>query len=376
MALSRERLDRALAVSAYMLGEARLATDADVVIAQLGELLGEAGIPIDRIVSIVQLLNAEAQASARYWERGKGARHSVFAVSGETATSYARSPAAEAHETGEWVIFHLAETPDERFEIVPELRADGYTHYICAPLRMASGMIATFSFVTKAPEGFSDEDMELLRLVYPAMSACQEILATNRILHEVTCMYVGDEPHRRILAGDVHRGEVMRLRSAIVFADMRGFTSLTADMTAEHATGLLNDYYDCVVPHIESRGGEVLKLIADGILAIFRVEDDEDSENGQESEALACANAYAAAVAGLRAVAERRRSCKRRDISGRQGGICQINYGKPQLSGDATSVWAIQHCEFQFSVSNNVLMSLKRGRQIEGDDGRASLHAR
>ena len=157
---------------------------------------------------------------------------------------------------------------------------------------------------------------------------------------------------------------------------MRGFTSLTADMTAEHATGLLNDYYDCVVPHIESRGGEVLKLIADGILAIFRVEDDEDSENGQESEALACANAYAAAVAGLRAVAERRRSCKRRDISGRQGGICQINYGKPQLSGDATSVWAIQHCEFQFSVSNNVLMSLKRGRQIEGDDGRASLHAR
>jgi hypothetical protein len=78
MALSRERLDRALAVSAYMLGEARLATDADVVIAQLGELLGEAGIPIDRIVSIVQLLNAEAQASASLL--GAGQRRKAFSV--------------------------------------------------------------------------------------------------------------------------------------------------------------------------------------------------------------------------------------------------------------------------------------------------------
>jgi len=301
MTLSRKRLNQALAVSAYMLGEARLATDADVVIVTLAEKLMDADVPVDRVVSIVQLLNAQAQASARYWEWGKGARHGIFTVSDQDAGGYAQSPAAEAHQTDEWVIFRLADTPDERFGIVRDLKADGYTHYVCAPLVMASGMIATLNFATKASDGFSDEDIELLRLVHPAMSAGQEILATNRVLHEVTRMYVGEEPHRRILAGDVRRGEVMKMRAAIVFADMRGFTALTADMGAEEATRLLNDYYDCVVPHIESRGGDVLKLIADGVLAIFRVEEDGEDEG----EARACANAYAAAVAGLKAVSER-----------------------------------------------------------------------
>jgi len=37
-------------------------------------------------------------------------------------------------------------------------------------------------------------------------------------------MYVGDEPHLRILSGDVRRGEVLRIRAAIPFADMRDFT--------------------------------------------------------------------------------------------------------------------------------------------------------
>lgn len=86
-------------------------------------------------------------------------------------------------------------------------------------------------------------------------------------------MYVGDEPHKRILAGDVRRGEVSRITSAILFADMRGFTSLTAAMDEEAVTALINDYYDCVVPHVEAAGGEVLKFIGDGVLAIFRADE-------------------------------------------------------------------------------------------------------
>ena len=110
---------------------------------------------------------------------------------------------------------------------------------------------------------------------------------------EVMRIYVGEEPKKRILSGDVHRGEVMRLRAAILFADMRRFTELTADMTAEDATALLNRYYDCIVPHVEELGGEVLKFIGDGILAIFRAEDD---------DAIICDRATRAAQNGLQAV--------------------------------------------------------------------------
>ena len=65
-------------------------------------------------------------------------------------------------------------------------------------------------------------------------------------------------------------------------------------MSAESATALLNDYYDCIVPAVEANGGEVLKFIGDGILAIFRTND-----RGTE----ACERSLYAAQAGLRAVA-------------------------------------------------------------------------
>jgi adenylate cyclase len=37
--------------------------------------------------------------------------------------------------------------------------------------------------------------------------------------------------------------------------------------------GLLNQLYDCQVPAVERHGGEVLKFMGDGMLAIFRVDD-------------------------------------------------------------------------------------------------------
>lgn len=150
---------------------------------------------------------------------------------------------------------------------------------------MANGMINSFSFASKSDRGFSPEDFALLRAVFPAAAACQEILTAHRILRDVMRMYVCDEPHRRTLSGDVHRGEVMHIRSAIFFADMRRFAEPTADMTAEQATGLLDRYSDCVVPHVEQNGGEVLKFMGDGILAIFRAEDEGYEARGRADRA-------------------------------------------------------------------------------------------
>jgi adenylate cyclase len=110
-------------------------------------------------------------------------------------------------------------------------------------------------------------------------------------------MYVGDEPHLRILSGDVRRGEVLRIRAAILFADMRDFTGLTAHLPEEAATALVNEYYDCIVPAIEEREGEVLKFMGDGILAIFRA--------GESGDIEACMRAFGAARAAQLRVAGR-----------------------------------------------------------------------
>ncbi len=285
----------ALDLMTYMLGDALKATDADDVLTGMCERIRRAGVPLDRASSIVPLLHAEAVASARFWERGSGARSYLFPYSAESGEGYSNSPAADAHNSGEWVVMWLPDTADDRYDIVPELKEAGHTHYVMAPVFMRSGMSSTFSFATSDPQGFSARDFAFLRAVFPALAACQEILTTNRAMHEVMRMYVGDEPHRRILSGDVHRGEVMHIRSAILFADMRRFTELTADMSAEAATGLLNTYYDCLVPPVEEAGGEVLKFMGDGILAIFRAEED---------GAAACAAALKASREGLARVGQ------------------------------------------------------------------------
>jgi adenylate cyclase len=98
---------------------------------------------------------------------------------------------------------------------------------------------------------------------------------------------VGDEPHRAILSGAILRGQVSRIRSAILFADMRNYTRLSSTLTPEGAVELLNNYFDCLVPPIEDEGGEVLKYLGDGLLAIFR--DRGDDTGGAPQSALTAA---------------------------------------------------------------------------------------
>ena len=265
----------ALELIDFMLGEALGLENANDVLIAMSERIRAAGVPLERSTSIVSLLHAEAVASARFWELDKGTRSFLFPYSEESGDGYAHSPAADVHATGEWVDLWLPDTLDETYGIVPELKQDGYTQYVMAPVFMKMGRNGTFSFATRAANGFSDMDVAFLRAVFPALAACQDILATSRSMQEVLRIYVGEEPHKRILSGDVHRGEVMHIRSVILFADMRRFTELTSEMSAREATDFLNAYFDCVVPPVEEAGGEVLKFMGDGVLAIFRAETDE-----------------------------------------------------------------------------------------------------
>jgi adenylate cyclase len=294
--LPRERWRAAVGIRDFMLGPGRLNPDPTATLTELSERFVEAGLPLDRCVTIVRILHAESVASVRAWDSREGTSDFVFAHDGRTRHGYATSPSALAHETGRWVRFNPQALADDTFGVLPELKQAGLVDYICAPVLMVNGMQNVFTFATRAPGGFSAADVALLRATFPALAACQEILVVHRILKEVTRMYVGEEPHERILAGDVHRGEVTHIRSAILFADMRDFTALTAAMSAEQATRLLNAYYDCVVPPVESARGEVLKFIGDGVLAIFRAGDDTMD---------ACGRALEAARGALAAVAAR-----------------------------------------------------------------------
>jgi adenylate cyclase len=296
-ALPEDRLRAVAAICDWLLGEARAILDPDIILEGLCLKLRAAGVAVDRGISSIELRHAEQAANARIWEIGRAARERVYDHARGVSPMSGRRPLAAAHRTNRWIFLWLPDTPDDAYDVVPELKAAGYVHYVSIPIVLLNGMRNGFTFATKSPAGFSADDIAVMRAIEPALAALVEILALHRILREVLRTYVGNEPHQRILAGDVRRGEVLRIRAAILFADMRDYTRLTSSMPAERATDLVNRYYDCIVPAVDERGGGVLKFIGDGVLAIFRA--------GAGAEVDACWRAFAAARAGLEKVAAR-----------------------------------------------------------------------
>ena len=279
----------------WLLETAAHADDMSKAVAELCERILVAGVPIARFALAAQLLHASMSGIAREWRVGEPVFERLFPFGTTNDRSYERSPYYEAHRTGKWVMFNPQNTPDDAFGVVPDLKAGGYTHYVCVPMTFGSGRNRNgVTFATRAPGGFEEEHMRFFRRIVPALRIVMELRSSERNLSAVLQTYVGGDPHKRILAGDVHRGKVTRIKSAIFFIDLRNFTALSMALAEEDITDLLNRYFDCVVPEVERVGGEVLKFIGDGVLAIFQ-ERDGDSQT-------ACRNALEAAVASLQRI--------------------------------------------------------------------------
>lgn len=287
----------AAAVREWLIGPAIEMNELAGALGGLCDRIVDAGIPLARATTAVRLLHASTQGVGREWRIGEPMIERVYPYSPQSDQGFNDSPYGLAHRTGEWVMFDPRELADSTFTIVADLKKGGYTQYVCIPLKLGNSRNRNaITFATRAAGGFAPEHLEFFRTIEPAVRIVMELRATERNLVEVLQTYVGGDPHRRILAGDVHRGTVTRIRSAILFSDLRGYTGLSMQLPEEDIADLLNRYFDCVVPEIERCGGEVLKFIGDGILAIFQ-------QRGDCDAAAVCNAALAAAVAGLDRIA-------------------------------------------------------------------------
>jgi adenylate cyclase len=126
----------------------------------------------------------------------------------------------------------------------------------------------------------------------PFLALAIKSVALTRVAANLMHTYLGRDAGQRVLSGRIMRGVAERIEAAIWFSDLRGFTRIT-DTAPEQVIPLLNDYADVIVSAIHDHGGDVLKLIGDGTLAIF-------THEGPER---ACAAALSAAIAAQRGVA-------------------------------------------------------------------------
>ncbi len=151
------------------------------------------------------------------------------------------------------------------------MRAEGVTDYIALPLLFIDGSVHASSWSTRRPGGFSDDELATLRRIVTPLARIIEIVNLRRTASLLLDTYVGNRAGERILGGQIRRGHTDTMDAAIWLSDLRGFTALSDRLPAETVVDILNRYFDCQVSAIRTHGGEVLKFMGDGLLAVFPI---------------------------------------------------------------------------------------------------------
>ncbi|MDE1992079.1 MAG: adenylate/guanylate cyclase domain-containing protein [Rhizobiaceae bacterium] len=163
------------------------------------------------------------------------------------------------------------------------LVSDGHTDFVAFVHRFEEGgtigeMDCFLShYATKSESGFADEDMVVLRKLTPALALAIKCTAMGRIARTIAEVYLGEDAARHVLDGKITRGKTERISAALWFSDLANYTRISDSAEPDEIIPMLNDYADAVISSIHEAGGNVLKLIGDGTLAIFKNSDSGDA---------------------------------------------------------------------------------------------------
>ena len=233
-----------------------------------------AGVPLWRVSAFVKTLHPDVFGRSFVWRPGEGVVINTAGFDLPESPQFARSPLAILYASGHEIRYRLDDPSSRRFPFFDDMRKEGVTDYIALPMHFTDGSTHATSWTTKAPDGFADEHLAALRAMISPFARLGEIFAMRRTAAALLDTYVGNRAGERIWAGQIRRGHTEAMRAAIWLSDLRGFTALSDRLPARTVVDILNQYFDCQVPAIRKYGGEILKFMGDGLLAVFPIAKD------------------------------------------------------------------------------------------------------
>jgi class 3 adenylate cyclase len=122
-----------------------------------------------------------------------------------------------------------------------------------------------------ATGAFGIADTERLNEVARFAAAPLAALSARAALAALLEAYLGRRSAARVQAGAMRRGTGETIRAALLFADLRDFTVMSETTEPAVMIAALDAWFDRAAGAVHAFGGEVLKFIGDGMLAIFPV---------------------------------------------------------------------------------------------------------
>jgi adenylate cyclase len=237
------------------------------------ERLVAAGLPLWRVGVFIRTLHPDIFGQNFIWRSGAAVEIGSVDFNIVDAPEFRASPLAIVFLQGLEVRARVGDPESSRFPIIEDMRAEGVTDYIALPLLFIDGSIHASSWTTKQPGGFTDGQLDALRSLVRVLVRLIEIMQWRRTSSILLDTYVGNRAGEKILGGQIRRGHTETMNAAIWLSDLRGFTALSDRLPAETVVDILNNYFDCQVAAIRSHGGEVLKFMGDGLLAVFPIDE-------------------------------------------------------------------------------------------------------
>ena len=304
----------------WLTNETRDERFVDNIFAQLCIRLQRTGIPVKRATLHILIHHPQWLGARILWADGmREAELARVDYDVRERSEYIGSPASEIHEGATEVRENFERDPSlgRKHAVYDEMRAKGLTDYVAWPLYHTLGKRHIVTFATDQPGGFDDAQIAGLLNVLPVLALVSEIRIKNRLARTLLETYVGSHAGELILAGATRRGTGTTVSAAIMICDLRDFTRISDNWPRDDVIDLLNGYFDAMSEPIARHGGEILKFIGDGLLAIFPLD-----------EPNACANL-------LKAVSEARRAMVAlNETNAEAGGRALLNYGIGVHVGD------------------------------------------
>ncbi len=219
-------------------------------------------------------------------------------------------------------------TTDEQFSGAESIVSQGVRSTICAPLITESNVHGVLYADRLDPfAAFSPDHLELISAVAAQTAvtvetvkahkrlAREEVARANysRFMPEYVVKQLLDNPASFKLGG-------VNQKITVLFADIRGFTSISEKENPEKIVGLLNKFFSVMTEIIFENGGTLDKYIGDGLMALF------GAPTASEEDAL---NSIKAAVTMQKKLAELNNEL-------RSEGFPQISMGIGLHTGVAT----------------------------------------
>lgn len=287
----------------WLLGQALSDDDLSVTIQGLADRLVDGGVSLARISIGRSILHPVIGLLDMQWNSDTGQ-----VTSQSVSRAFVRSELDTANpfadlSKGEISFIHTdLRDPAEvaRYKIFEEFAAKGITGYAAFARSFGYKQTlyskvskdfrgASVSFATRRFSGFSSSELAGLQRLIPALCVCARADTDRFTTNEVLETYLGRISGKRVLTGQIDRRDVQQIECALFYSDMRESLALSQKLNAQEYLDTVNAYFGCTANAVIDHGGEVLKFVGDGILAIFPIEEGRRPRTSMCTAALAAA---------------------------------------------------------------------------------------